>query len=481
MTVVESHGGKVAEGRFWFEGDVPPEQVPEKYRLRPAFVPKSRYLDPEFLQLELDRVFTRTWLMACREEELLGVGSYVEHLIHNTSILIVREGPKSIKAYYNACRHRGTRLAEGRGRVGSIICPFHGWRWNLDGTIRLQLDDEEFTPRSQEDLGLQPVRCETWGGFVFINQDLNAQPLLEYLDPIPTIFEPFKLENMRYKFMKQVHLPCNWKAALDGFLEAYHVPGTHPQLFRANKANVNLVSLGELEQRSWSPTTVYERHAHYSAVGQKKVAVVEAKKKDPNNRGTDGVEDMRDAYARSVEYIFDDMKAQETEISVAAARALRTTEIPDGQTIGDVYTQLHRDMSIAEGYEWTDITPEQWGLAGTAWNVFPNTILLPSRGSIIIYRARPLGTDPDQCIFELGCIEQIPIADYDKPHPFEPQFFEDYHQGDLGVVWEQDLDNSINVTTGMHSPSFDGHRLSEEQEMTIYNHHRVADRYLWTD
>src|SRR5262245_33817127 len=215
-------------------------QVPEQYRLGDAFVPKGRYLDREFLERELAELFPRTWLMACRTEDLPGVGSYVEYLLHQTSILVVRESSTSIRAYHNACRHRGTRLAAGRGRVGSIICPFHGWRWNLDGSIRLVLDQEEFAPRTDEDLGLQPVRCETWGGFVFINMDLDAEPLLDYLDPIPTVCEPFQFEHMRYRWHKGVILPCNWKTVLDGFLEAYHVPGTHPQLGRYDKTNKNL-------------------------------------------------------------------------------------------------------------------------------------------------------------------------------------------------------------------------------------------------
>ena len=78
-------------------------------------------------------------------------------------------------------------------------------------------------------------------------------------------------------------------------------------------------------------------------------------------------------------------------------------------------------------------------------------------------------------------LEQIPVADYDKKTDFLPQHFDDYRDAELGEVLTQDLDNSENVTIGMHSPSFDGHRLSTKQEMTIYNHHRAADHYLWTD
>ncbi len=480
-TDVESEvaGGHVDQGLVRFDGDVPVDAVPERYRLGPAFVPKGRYLDAEFLELEMEKLFSHTWLMACREEELPGVGNFVEHVIGDRSILIVRESRDSIRAYHNACRHRGTRLASGRGRVGSLICPFHGWRWNLDGSVRLVLDDEEFTPRSEDDLGLQTVRCEAWGGFVFVNMDPDAQPLLEYLDPIPTIFAPFQLEHMRYKFLKTVTLPCNWKTSLDGFLEAYHLPGTHPQFFRLDKSNKNLISMTELEQRIWSPSTVYERHANYASVGMKKDFY--RARKDPARMYRDTTEDARAMVALGVEYLFEDMKALETERSVRAAQQLRTAEVPEGLTAGQYQLELYRELSIAEGYDWPVITPEQWAAAGTAWNVFPNSILLPNQGSVIWYRARPNGDDPDSCIFELGCIEQIPIAEYDTPRDFEPQFFDDFHEADLGVIWEQDLDNAENVTVGMHSPSFDGHRLSTEQEMAIYNHHRVADRYLWTD
>lgn len=465
----------------WFEGDVPAEKVPEKYRLSRAFVPKGRYLDPEFLKLELEKVFTRTWLMACRLEELPGVGCFVEYEIGGHSILIVREAKDSIRGYFNACRHRGTRLARGRGRVGSLICPFHGWRWNLDGSIRLVLDREEFVPRSDDDLGLVQVRAEQWGGFVFINMDPRAKPLLEYLDPIPRIFAPFQFEHMRYRWHKSVLLPCNWKTALDGFLEAYHVAGTHPQLYRFDKSNTNIASMKELEARIWAPTTVYERHAHYSSVGQKKETTPDNAAKDPTNRGTGGVTDERLSVALSVQYIADDMRGLENERSWRAAEALKTADVPEGMTAGQYYLQLYRELSLAEGYDWPVITPEQWAEAGTAWSVFPNTILLPNQGSVFGYRARPNGLDPDSCLFEIFSLDQVPVVDYDKKRDFQPQFFEDFREADLGEIFTQDLTNAKEVTVGMHSPSFDGHRLSEEQEMTIYNHHRVADRFLWTD
>ncbi len=480
---------------LWTDDDPPADIVPERYRLGEAFVPKGRYLDAEFQQLEVDRLFTKTWLMACRLEDLPGVGSYYEYLIGGHSILVVRESTETIRGYFNACRHRGTRLATGRGRVGALICPFHGWRWNLDGSIRLVLDPEEFTPRSDDDLGLQPVQVDTWGGFVFINMDLEAEPLLDYLDPIPEVFEPFHVENMRYRWMKSVIAPCNWKTVLDGFLEAYHVPGTHPQLTRWDKRNHNIATLKELDRRAWSPTATFGKFARYASLGPKKSgesalesakgpiteADLEELGKDPSNKHIEGAKDERRSIADAVQYIANDMQALETERSIRVAEQLRTADVPDGMSAGQYYLEMLREAATADGLDWPVIPPQAWAAAGTAWHVFPNTILLPNQGCIIGYRARPNGKDPDSCLFEMFSLEQIPVADYDKKTDFVPEHFDDYRDASLGEVLTQDLDNSENVTIGMHSPSFDGHRLSQKQEMTIYNHHRAADRYLWTD
>src|SRR5438128_2277140 len=104
--------------------------VPERYRLGPTFVPKGRYLDREFLERELRYLFPRVWQVACRLEQLHDVGDYVNYEIGDQSIVVVR-AREGIRAYFNACRHRGTRLCTGSGRIGDFRCPFHGWRWNL--------------------------------------------------------------------------------------------------------------------------------------------------------------------------------------------------------------------------------------------------------------------------------------------------------------------------------------------------------------
>ena len=87
---------------------------------------------------------------------------------------------------------------------------------------------------------------------------------------------------------------------------------------------------------------------------------------------------------------------------------------------GEYFMQLYRELSLAEGYDWPVITAQQWAEAGTAWNVFPNTILLPNQGSMFGYRARPYGLDPDRCLFEIFSLDQVPVADYESSGTSSP-------------------------------------------------------------
>src|ERR1019366_6774388 len=135
--------------------------VPAQWRLSAAFVPKGRYIDREFLELELERLFPRTWLNACRADEVENVGQYVDFEIGGESIVVVRT-EESLRAYFNACRHRGTRLVHGRGRIGEFRCPFHAWRRNLDGSLKYLADDANFDPRPADEPCLPACRVDTW-------------------------------------------------------------------------------------------------------------------------------------------------------------------------------------------------------------------------------------------------------------------------------------------------------------------------------
>ncbi len=173
-----------------------------------CWIPKQRYLDRQFFDAERDRLWPRVWQMACRLEEIPAVGDYVEYKISDLSVLVVRHGPGAadIKAYHNVCPHRATQLAVGSGtfRGRQIVCPFHGWRWNIDGTSSLVYGAESFRPScvTDSELALHECLVDTWGGAVFINLDRDARPLREQLAPVADLLDPLLIGDMKVRWWK---------------------------------------------------------------------------------------------------------------------------------------------------------------------------------------------------------------------------------------------------------------------------------------
>ena len=201
---------------------------------RPDFVPAERYYDRTFADLERDRLWPRVWQMACRLEEIPAVGDYVEYTICDQSLLVVRVDDQTVRAYFNACRHRATELAKGTGSFagGRIICPFHGWRWDLEGRNSFVYGAHAFDQAllEPEDVVPQAGPVDLWGACAWVNLDPAAPPLLDALDPIPSLLDPLGVADMRVHWWKKTVLPANWKMAQEAFMEGYHVPQTHPQL-----------------------------------------------------------------------------------------------------------------------------------------------------------------------------------------------------------------------------------------------------------
>jgi phenylpropionate dioxygenase-like ring-hydroxylating dioxygenase large terminal subunit len=233
MTSVEIRRG---DPRFEGLGQNPPEvQAKVPYPMtEEVFVPKERYYDRQFFDLENEHVWPSSWLMAARLQEIPNPGDYTEYEIAGNSVLIVRQQDGSVKALNNVCRHRATELAKGCGHFsgGQIVCPFHGWRWNTDGSSSFVFLEEQYTPecRDAADLALPEAKVELWGGCVWINLDRKAPPLAEAFAPFMENLEANGIENWRVKWWQQVILKANWKMVMEAFMEGYHAPMTHPQI-----------------------------------------------------------------------------------------------------------------------------------------------------------------------------------------------------------------------------------------------------------
>ena len=196
-------------------------------------IPAERYYDADFYALECELLWPRVWQMACRLEEVPRAGDFVEYRILDKSIIVVRVDQTTVKAYHNACRHRGVQLVKDRGSCASgFVCPFHGWCWGLDGANTFVLSPDVFNPAKMErdDLRLAECRVEVWGGAAFINFDDGAAPLRESIEPFASYHDAWHVDKMRAEWWLQARLPVNWKLAMEAFMEGYHVMETHPQL-----------------------------------------------------------------------------------------------------------------------------------------------------------------------------------------------------------------------------------------------------------
>ena len=191
----------------------------------------ERFLSKDYHLLEVEKLWKHVWQMVCREEEIPEVGDLQIYEVATLSYIIVRSAPDQIKAFPNSCLHRGRQIVDHDGRCSKLRCPFHGFTWDLKGRITSIPCTWEFSHvKDPETWRLPEAQVATWGGFVFINPDPNAEPLREFLGDIDRHFARYPLEDRYIAGHARKIVPCNWKIAQEAFLEAYHVLETHPQL-----------------------------------------------------------------------------------------------------------------------------------------------------------------------------------------------------------------------------------------------------------
>src|SRR3982750_1178582 len=217
-------------------------------------------ISPEYYERERSAIFARSWLNVGRVEQLPRVGSYFTREIDaaRTSVIIVRSRD-GVRAFHNICRHRGNKLVwqdypgeETSGTCRQFTCKYHGWRYGLDGGLNFVQQEGEFFDLDKANLGLIPVHCEVWSGFIFINLAKEPdQSLAEFLGPMITALDGYPFDTMTERYVFQADNNSNWKLFADAFQEYYHVPALHPQQVPSAVRN---------------PQTAFER-AHFQTDG----------------------------------------------------------------------------------------------------------------------------------------------------------------------------------------------------------------------
>ena len=191
----------------------------------------SRYYDPEQMKHEWDRVWTQSWLLAACEADLREAGDFVRFDVGQESFVIVRDSSGALNAHYNVCPHRGSRLVlSDFGSLDGFTCPFHSWKFALDGSNVEVTDAETFDPAVLcHGTDLTSVRCESVAGMVFISMDEAAPPLRDWLGPVGDQIALYEPATMNVIHHKQSAWGANWKGGVDAFYEIYHLHAVHPQ------------------------------------------------------------------------------------------------------------------------------------------------------------------------------------------------------------------------------------------------------------
>ncbi|NNC99856.1 MAG: aromatic ring-hydroxylating dioxygenase subunit alpha [Gammaproteobacteria bacterium] len=211
-------------------------------------LPSSWYLDQQIFSLEREKIFMQEWICVGREEEVPEPGNHKVLNLYGESILLVRNGQGQLRAHYNVCRHRGARLCPAGveedskdrlplkgGVVGkrNIVCPYHAWRYDLDGQL-------VNAPHMTQEMGLQladvqlyPAACEIWGGFVFVNLSPDrAPPFAEHIVATADRFKRYPLAELRIAKTISYQVNANWKVLCENYNECYHCGPVHPELCR---------------------------------------------------------------------------------------------------------------------------------------------------------------------------------------------------------------------------------------------------------
>jgi phenylpropionate dioxygenase-like ring-hydroxylating dioxygenase large terminal subunit len=406
-----------------------------------ADIPVARYTSRDFYELEKRNLWGRTWQMACREEHVPEVGDTYLYEICDMSFLVVRSARDEIKAFWNVCRHRGRQLRTEAGQVQILRCPFHGFAWNIDGSLAFVPTAWDFPHVDADEFGLLEASVGTWAGFVFINPDLDAPPLREYLGEIVDHFEDWRLEDRYVEAHVAKVYDANWKVVQEAFIESLHVGATHPQ---------QLVRLGDTNSRH-DCYEHFSRSLHPSGVPSPLL--------DWEPTQQEMLESMLDVRVDEVSPI----------------------TIPDGMTLREFAATIGRaSLRPALGDRADDLCDAEL-VDAMEYSVFPNFHPWASYQRVV-YRFRPYGDDHQKSVMEVMMLS--PFVDQ-RPAPAscvwvgaDESWTEPGVLGITGRILDQDSFNIPRVQAGLRGAPMAGLKVAVYQESRMRHFHSLLERYV---
>ena len=197
-------------------------------------LPQKYFVSPEIFADEQRKVFPNEWLLVGHQSQIANSGDYIVQDVNRESIIVIRDKDEEIRAFYNVCRHRGTRLKEDNcGHSSAIQCPYHAWTYGLDGRLIGAPHMDEVPGFDKTDYPLRPVNLGVWEGFIFVNPVPKRDGWLSLEDwfaPLTGKFSHWNIATLRSAKRIEYDVRANWKLMFENYSECYHCPGVHPQL-----------------------------------------------------------------------------------------------------------------------------------------------------------------------------------------------------------------------------------------------------------
>jgi choline monooxygenase len=195
-------------------------------------IPAPWYVDPRIAELESLTVFSHTWQVLGRADQVQKPGQFVTATVADEPVVAVRGADRQLRAFYNVCRHHAAKVVtEPCGRAAILHCPYHGWNYGLDGSLKGMPEFDGVKNFDRQENGLVPVKVEIWESFVFVNLHPNAEPLTTFLGGLVNRCHLLELGKLHFFDRKVYDIACNWKVFVDNYLDGgYHVPHLHKGL-----------------------------------------------------------------------------------------------------------------------------------------------------------------------------------------------------------------------------------------------------------
>ena len=412
----------------------------------------ERYLSREFMQAEWTSIWMKTWQLVARVDDFEEPGSFVVHELGKESFLFVRGEDNEIRGFYNVCQHRGNRLCQMEsGLLDTFTCPFHGWQWHTDGSLKKVASPEFFRQFDggipAQDLGLPRVKVDFWGGWLWFNMDLEACPLKEYLGEMSDHLEVYNFEDWHLVDYQTFEWAGNWKHAVDAFNESYHFAALHPDMVQFGEGHDIPIELWGIHSRmlNW-------------------------------NRTVSEVVEDRETMTPLRKHMMGGRQHQQGGEQGGVAKDIHLEEIAHRRSIEQESYLPFRDMNdeqLVHQYHYT---------------FFPNTTFTQTPEGGAVFRYRPHASDPAKCYYDFFIMAHLPpgAERTERPmhqvHPHEaaPDYatvFEGTFDPVFANVLAEDGSNMATMQAGVASESFKGMILGD-QEVRLRHFHKTVDDFI---